>query len=92
MLFGNPINRGGDESRTYDRLDSIYVYSGWNLVFLDQNISYYLLLVVQEVLANEKAQGSRPVNEEVDLDDLMDVSALQCALSFICFSSVSMGY
>lgn len=82
MLFGNPINRGGDESRTYDRLDSISVY--------------YLLLVVQEVLANEKAQGSRPVNEEVDLDDLMDVSALQCALSlnpsFICFSSVSMGY
>ncbi|EOA26112.1 hypothetical protein CARUB_v10019538mg [Capsella rubella] len=26
----------------------------------------------KEVLANEKAQGSNPVNEEVDLDELMD--------------------
>lgn len=31
---------------------------------------------VQEVLANEKAQASNPANEEVDLDELMDVSAL----------------
>jgi hypothetical protein len=30
----------------------------------------------KEVLANEKAQGSNPVNEEVDLDELMDVSAM----------------
>lgn len=32
-------------------------------------------MAVQEVLANEKAQGSRPANEEVDLDELMDVSS-----------------
>lgn len=31
-------------------------------------------MAVQEVLANEKAQASNPANEEVDLDDLMDVS------------------
>ncbi|CAH8281102.1 unnamed protein product [Arabidopsis lyrata] len=31
----------------------------------------------KEVLANEKAQGSRPVNEEVDLDDLMDDPELE---------------
>lgn len=30
---------------------------------------------VQEVLANEKAQSSNPANVEVDLDELMDVSA-----------------
>ncbi|KAL9815623.1 putative Thioredoxin-like superfamily [Arabidopsis thaliana] len=31
----------------------------------------------KEVLANEKAQGSRPVNEEVDLDELMDDPELE---------------
>ena len=31
--------------------------------------------MLQEVLANEKAQSSNHVNEEVDLDELMDVSA-----------------
>ncbi|EOA14573.1 hypothetical protein CARUB_v10027815mg, partial [Capsella rubella] len=30
-----------------------------------------------EVLANEKAQGSRPANEEVDLDELMDDPELE---------------
>ncbi|EFH54041.1 hypothetical protein ARALYDRAFT_323657 [Arabidopsis lyrata subsp. lyrata] len=31
----------------------------------------------KEVLANEKAQGSNPVNEEVDLDELMDDPELE---------------
>ena len=31
--------------------------------------------MLQEVLANEKAQSSNHVNEEADLDELMDVSA-----------------
>ena len=43
-------------------------------MFLDQK--HFRIFVVQEVLANEKAQGSRPVNEEVDLDELMDVSSM----------------
>ena len=34
-----------------------------------------MMIVGQEVLANEKAQSSNHVNEEVDLDELMDVSA-----------------
>ena len=37
---------------------------------------FIIRLCVQEVLANEKAQSSNPVNEEVDLDELMDVSAI----------------
>ena len=35
-----------------------------------------MMIVGQEVLANEKAQSSKHVNEEVDLDELMDVSAI----------------
>lgn len=31
---------------------------------------------MQEVVANEKAQASRPANQEVDFDELMDVKCL----------------
>lgn len=38
---------------------------------------------MQEVLANEKAQSSSHVNEEVDLDELMDVSANVSSLTVL---------
>lgn len=46
----------------------------------------FQILAVQEVLANEKAQASNPANEEVDFDDLMDVSPT--LLSSLKWSSI----
>lgn len=34
--------------------------------------------LAQELLGQEKAQASRSINQEVDLDELMDVSYLMC--------------
>lgn len=40
-----------------------------------QNWGMYLIaLMFQELLAQEKAQASKSINQEVDLDELMDVS------------------
>lgn len=47
---------------------------------------------MQEVLANEKAQSSKHVNEEVDLDELMDVSAIMSLAGVILkIDSISNG-
>lgn len=45
-------------------------------------VSYVHLLYLQEVLAQGKGNTSSSVNQEVDLDDLMDVS-LTMRLYFI---------
>lgn len=39
-------------------------------------------MIVQEMLAQEKAQSSTSVNQEVELDELMDVSLVKLSVFY----------
>ena len=61
---------------------AVCVYEDMNL-----NCLSCLLCIIQELMAQEKAQASATANEEVDLDELMDVSRI-CIFHFSSCTNV----